>query len=51
MKATAKYIPDTPGAGDIGELTIANLERSVLIRTRIKKILRYVDKEFFLDSI
>lgn len=45
MNATAKYMLDTPGAGDMGELITANLDKSELTSTRNRKIFKYLENE------
>ncbi|WP_269850486.1 hypothetical protein [Methanosarcina horonobensis] len=51
MKATAKYILDTPGAGEIGEVTTANLDRREFTSIRKRKIFRCVDIDSILGII
>nr|WP_319507724.1 hypothetical protein [uncultured Methanolobus sp.] len=45
INATAKYMLETPGAGDIGELITANLDKSELTSTRNRKIFKYVEND------
>ncbi len=45
IKATAKYMLETPGAGEMGDLTTANLDKSEFNIVRKRKTFRYVDTD------
>lgn len=48
MNATAKYMLETPGAGDMGELTTANRDNSEFVNIKNKNIFTYLESDSIL---